>query len=147
MKHRISIICTIVMMVLLVVGCGPTQTGTTGTTHQVTDGAGVAVTVPNEPKRIVPIAASTEDIVLSLVDPSRVAAVGTVPNNVPDESAKVEKHVKATAESMLSVQPDLVLVPNWVSPDAIGEMRNMQIPVYVYKTPTTVEEAKGNQAT
>jgi len=130
------------MMVLLVVGCGPTQTGTTGTTHQVTDGTGVTVTVPSEPKRIVPIAASTEDIVLSLVNPSRVAAVGTVPNNVPDESAKVGTHVKATAESMLSVQPDLVLVPNWISPDAIGEMRNMQIPVYVYKTPTTVEEAK-----
>ena len=50
MKQRISIICTILMMVLLVVGCGPTQTGTTGTTHQVTDGTGVAVTVPNEPK-------------------------------------------------------------------------------------------------
>ena len=32
---------------------------------QVTDGTGVAVTVPSEPKRIVPIAASTEDIVLS----------------------------------------------------------------------------------
>ena len=142
MKQRISIICTIVMMVLLVVGCGPTQRGTTGATRQVTDGTGVAVTVPSEPKRIVPIAASTEDIVLSLVDPSRVAAVGTVVNNVPEASAKVEKHVKATAESMLSVQPDLVLVPNWMSPDAIGEMRNMQIPVYVYKTPTTVEEAK-----
>ena len=120
MKQRISIICTIVMMVLLVVGCGPTQTGSTGATHQVTDGTGVAVTVPSEPKRIVPIAASTEDIVLSLVDPSRVAAVGTVVNNMPEASAKVEKHVKATAESMLSVQPDLVLVPNWISPDAIG---------------------------
>ena len=142
MKQRISIICAILMMALLVVGCGPTQTGTTGATHQVTDGAGVAVTVPSEPKRIVPIGASTEDIVLSLVDPSRVAAVGTVPNNIPDASAKVEKHVKASAESLLSVQPDLVLVPNWVSPDAIGEMRNMQIPIYVYKTPTTVKEAK-----
>ena len=61
---------------------------------------------------------------------------------MPDASAKVEKHVKATTESLLSVQPDLVLIPNWVSPDAIGEMRNMQIPIYVYKTPTTVEEAK-----
>ena len=142
MKQRISIICAILMMALLVVGCGPTQTGTTGTTHQVTDGSGVVVTVPSEPKRIVPIAASTEDIVLSLVNPSRVAAVGTVPNNVPDASAKVEKHVKASAESLLSVQLDLVLVPNWVSPDAIGEMRNMQIPIYVYKTPTTVKEAK-----
>ena len=142
MKQRISIICTIAMMVLLVFGCGPKQLGTTGATHQVTDGTGTVVTVPTEPKRIVPIAASTEDIVLSLVDPSRVAAVGTVPNNVPDASAKVEKHVKASAESMLSVQPDLVLVPNWMSPDAIGEMRNMQIPVYVYKTPTTVQEAK-----
>ena len=142
MKQRISIICTIVMMVLLVFGCGPKQLGTTGATHQVTDGTGTVVTVPTEPKRIVPIAASTEDIVLSLVDPSHVAAVGTVPNNVPDASAKVEKHVKASAESMLSVQPDLVLVPNWMSPDAIGEMRNMQIPVYVYKTPTTVKEAK-----
>lgn len=141
MKQRISIICAI-LMALLVVGCGPTQTGTTGTTHQVTDGSGVVVTVPSEPKRIVPIGASTEDIVLSLVNPSRVAAVGTVPNNVPDASAKVEKHVKASAESLLSVQPDLVLVPNWVSPDAIGEMRNMQIPIYVYKTPTTVKESK-----
>ena len=142
MKQRISIICTIVMMVLLVVGCGPTQTGTTGTTHQVTDGTGTVVTVANEPKRIVPIGTSTEDIVLSLVDPSRVAAIGTLPNNVPDAASKVEKHVKASAESLLSVQPDLVLIPNWMSPDAIGEMRNMQIPVYVYKTPTTVEEAK-----
>ena len=79
---------------------------------------------------------------LSLVDPSRVAAIGTLPNNVPDAASKVEKHVKASAESLLSVQPDLVLIPNWMSPDAIGEMRNMQIPVYVYKTPTTVEEAK-----
>ena len=63
---------------------------------------------------------------------------------MPDKSAKVEKHVKATTESMLSVQPDLVLIPNWVSPDAIGEMRNMQIPIYVYKTPglTVGEEAK-----
>ena len=77
MKQRISIICAILMMVLFVVGCGPAQTGTTGATHQVTDGTGTIVTVPNEPKRIVPIAASTEDIVLSLVDPSRVAAVGT----------------------------------------------------------------------
>ena len=142
MKQRISIICTIVMMVLLVVGCGPTQTGTTGTTHQVTDGTGTVVTVANEPKRIVPIGTSTEDIVLSLVDPSRVAAIGTLPNNVPDAASKVEKRVKASAESLLSVQPDLVLIPNWMSPDAIGEMRNMQIPVYVYKTPTTVEEAK-----
>ena len=142
MKQRISIICAIVMMVLLVVGCGPTQTGTSGTTHQVTDGTGTVVTVANEPKRIVPIGTSTEDIVLSLVDPSRVAAIGTLPNNVPDAASKVEKHVKASAESLLSVQPDLVLIPNWMSPDAIGEMRNMQIPVYVYKTPTTVEEAK-----
>lgn len=142
MKQRISIICTIIMMVLLMVGCGPTQTGTSGTTHQVTDGIGTVVTVANEPKRIVPIGTSTEDIVLSLVDPSRVAAIGTLPNNVPDAASKVEKHVKASAESLLSVQPDLVLIPNWMSPDAIGEMRNMQIPVYVYKTPTTVEEAK-----
>ena len=66
MKQRISIIYNIVMMVLLVVGCGPTQMATTGTTHQVTDGTGTVVTVPNEPKRIVPIAASTEDMVLSL---------------------------------------------------------------------------------
>lgn len=142
MKQRISIICTIVMMVLLVFGCGPKQIGTTGVTHQVTDGTGTVVTVPTEPKRIVPIAASTEDIVLSLVDPSRVAAIGSLPNNVPDASSKVAKHVKASAESLLSVQPDLVLVPNWISPDAIGEMRNMQIPIYVYKTPTTVKEAK-----
>ena len=76
MKQRISIICTILMMVLLVVGCGPTQTGTTGATHQVTDGTGVAVTVPSEPKRIVPIAASTEDIVLSLVDPEPSGCCG-----------------------------------------------------------------------
>ncbi|MFR6482145.1 MAG: hypothetical protein ACLUPK_00895 [Veillonella sp.] len=132
------------MMVLLVVGCGPTQTGTTGT-H--TSGYGwntvQLLRCLVEPKRIVPIAASTEDIVLSLVDPSRVATAGTVPEAVCLTSLpKVGTHVKATAESMLSVQPDLVLVPNWISPDAIGEMRNMQIPVYVYKTPTTVEEAK-----
>ncbi len=76
MKQRIPIICAILMMVLFVVGCGPAQTGTTGATHQVTDGTGTIVTVSNEPKRIVPIAASTEDIVLSLVDPSRVCDWG-----------------------------------------------------------------------
>ena len=43
MKQRISIICTIVMMVLLVVGCGPTQNGGRLALHiRVTDGTGVA---------------------------------------------------------------------------------------------------------
>ncbi len=63
----------------LVVGCGPTQMGTTGATHQVTDGTGTVVTVPSEPKRIVPVARAQRISCYPLVDPSRVAAVGTVP--------------------------------------------------------------------
>lgn len=133
-----------IITVLVISGCGPAQDRTTTVREPVivTDATGATVTIPEQPSRIVPVGVSTEDIVLSLIAPERVVALGQFPNNVPDRSKGIAHHIRFTTEAMLDVQPDLVIAPDWVALEQVEEMRNINIPVYVYTTPETVEEAK-----
>lgn len=142
-KQTWSIFGIILMLMFLLCGCGPEQSNQQNTgAFTVTDATGTAVNISERPQRIVPIGVSTEDIVLSMVTPDRVAAIGTLPNNVPDASSQVKGRVKSSSESLLSVKPDLVIMPDWVSQENINEIRGMNIPLYVYKMPGTVKEAK-----
>lgn len=142
-KRIWSIFGIILMLMFLLCGCGPEQINQRNTgTFTVTDATGTAVNISERPQRIVPIGVSTEDMVLSMVTPDRVAAIGMLPNNVPDVSGRIKGRVKSNTESLLSVQPDLVIMPDWVSPENISEIRGMNIPLYVYKTPGTIQEAK-----
>lgn len=107
--------------------------------HQVTDGQGTKVLIPLHPKHIVSIGVSTDDILIPLVGPDRIAAISYLPPNLKSEAARIPGRISSSTESVISFHPDLVVAADWNSKDYIEEIRAVGIPVYVYRTPKDAE--------
>lgn len=110
--------------------------------HLVRDATGAMVQVPDYPTRIVPIGVSTEDMVISLVGPQKIAALGNLPNNFPEESKQIKARVKLNTEAVLALHPDLLIVPDWVDQEMVITLRGLHVPVYVYRAPKTIEDSE-----
>lgn len=129
------------LLVVSLTGCAlPGVSG--GGQRDLIDHMGYHVSVPEKPTRIISVGAATDDIVLSLVGPERVVAISGTANNVPEASSQVPGRVKSTVESVLSFNPDLVIIPDYVGTDTIQALRDAGLPVYVYVVPSTVKESE-----
>ncbi len=100
-----------------------------------------------QPQRIVSLTLETDEILLSLVAPERIAALTYLADdegisNVTQAAKQVQGRIKTDAESIIAVKPDLVITSNWQSPEIIKSLKEAGIPVYVYKTPSTIEQIK-----
>lgn len=111
-------------------------------THTVKDYTATTIQVPNRAHRIIPVGVSTEDMVIALAGTDRIVALGNLPNNFPEESQKVQAKVKMNTEAILALQPDLLIVPDWVDPEMVTTLRALNVPVYVYTSPKNVEESE-----
>ena len=122
-------------------GCGLPQLGGGGQ-RNVTDGSGTQVAIPASPQRIISVGAATDDILLPLVGSKRVVAISGTANNVPGLSDAVEGRVQSNVESVLSFNPDLVIVPDYISSNTVQALRDAGLTVYVYPVPRTIEESE-----
>ena len=114
----------------------------------VVDAQGQAVKLREKPKRIVSCSISTDEILLEMVDASRIAALSVLVDdpgisNLAAAASGIGTRVDLhSVEPILAVQPDLILVPDFVKPEIIQSLRELGVPVFVYQTPNTVEEVK-----
>lgn len=131
----------LMMLVILSLGCMPDPNVKKSEVRPFTDTTGTAVYVPLHPQRVVSIGVSTDDILIPLLGPGRIAAISDLPSNFPKEAKEIRGRVSMATESIMACQPDLVVIPDWASPDFIQELRSLSLPVYVYHTPTTWEGA------
>ena len=112
------------LIVFSIVGCKTLdETKTLEGTHQIRDSTGAVVQVPDNPTRVVPIGVSTEDMVISLVGPQKIVALGNLPNNFPEESKQIKAKVKLNTEAVLALHPDLLIVPDWVDQEMVVTLR------------------------
>ncbi len=139
---QILLLSVVVMIGLVACGIPKEQEKVSIVTQTVTDDMGVRVEIPQKPRRIVSFGSSTDDILITLVGTDRIVAVSSVPSNLEEDVKKIKGRVKSSTETILSFKPDLVVIPDWVSPHFIDEMRQMKLPVYVHKTPGKVEETR-----
>ncbi|MBF1696459.1 MAG: ABC transporter substrate-binding protein, partial [Selenomonas sp.] len=103
---------------LLLAACSPSGTRSSEpVAYQVTDIEGTVTAFSAPPKRIVTLSMSTDEVMLGLVEPERMAAVNgllddPVSSNVT-ELVKVIPHRigNPTLEEIMALQPDLVVVP------------------------------------
>ena len=131
------------MTLFAIVGCKTLdETKPIEGTHLVRDSTGATVQIPDNPMRIVPIGVSTEDMVISLVGPQKIAALGNLPNNFPEESKQIKARVKLNTEAVLALHPDLLIVPDWVDQEMVITLRGLNVPVYVYRAPRTIEDSE-----
>jgi len=115
--------------------------------YEVQDYQGNRVKMSGKPQRIVSLSLGTDEILLSLVAPVRLAAVTYLADdagisNVAELSKQVPGRVKANLESIIGLQPDVVIVADWQPIELIKSIQDAGIAVYVYKTPATINEVK-----
>ncbi len=138
-------ICLCVSLLLACVGCGFLGiTGKDATLRQVTDAKGNKVEIPVKPQHIVSLNLGTDELLLDLVSPDRIAAVSFLAADegvsyVAAKSQKIPQKIRGTsAEAIMKLHPDLVLIGDWWNLESLQTLREMNIPVYVYKTPYTL---------
>ena len=149
---RLSLICLLVILCFTIVlgGCDsgkPTPQVPKQAGYEVQDYQGNTVKMPDKPQRIVSLSLGTHEILLSLVTPDRLAALtyladDTGISNVAELSKQVPGRVTANLESIIGLKPDLVIVADWQPIELIKSIQDAGIAVYVYKTPSTIEEIK-----
>jgi len=113
----------------------------------VRDAWGAALTLAKAPQAIVSLTLTTDELLSSLVDPGRMAAIeafATDPgiSNVAEWAKKVPVKVSADKEKILALGADLVLVADWKEKDFVQSLRDARVPVFVFHSPNDFEELK-----
>lgn len=107
------------------------------------DDARNVVVLPAAPRRIVSLTLATDEILLSLVDTTRIIAVTTFAadnqiSNVADQAALIPYKLTQNVETIISLQPDLVLVASWSDPSPVKQMRDAGVAVYLMASGVSV---------
>ena len=115
--------------------------------YEVVDSTGYVLKLPQKPQKIVSLSISTDEILMALVTAERIAALSHLADNsglsnIVEQANVIPKRIRANPESVIALQPDLVIIPDWLPPALSQTLREAGIPVYVYKTATTIDEVK-----
>jgi iron complex transport system substrate-binding protein len=111
----------------------------------VTDDAGSSITLPAKPSRIASLTMFTDEVLLELVEPSRIVALTTFAadpaiSNVVEKSKAVPTKLAMNVEILVALEPDLLFVANWTEADKVKQLRDAGIPVYLTSTGVTAGE-------
>lgn len=116
--------------------------------YTVVDSTGYKLVFQEKPHRIVSLNTSIDEIIMNLVTAERVVAV-TYYADDPGISNCVEKVKNVpfrfrgnSVESLLAMEPDLLIAADWMDKTKIKTFRDMGLKVYVYKTPVSIKEVK-----
>jgi iron complex transport system substrate-binding protein len=110
----------------------------------VTDDSGATVALAAQPRRIISLTLPTDEILLSLVDASRILALTTLAgdpgiSNVAASAARVPRAMTLNVEPIIALHPDLVFAANWSDASLIGQLRSAGVPVYLVASCTSVK--------
>lgn len=104
---------------------------------------------PKKPQRIVSLTLGTDEILFSLVDPKRIAAVtylATDPgiSHVAEAAKRVPNKIRANLEQVVALQPDLVFVAAYTSMDVVKQLNEARLPVVKLELFSSIEGIKEN---
>lgn len=121
------------------------------TSYEVVDAQGTVVKLKAKPQRIVTFSIGTDEIVLGLVPPKRMAAINETlddpkSSNVVNLAKQIPQKIprNPSVEATAALRPDLVIVPNWIPLENIAALRDLEIPVLVCKTPKGIKDVRAS---
>ena len=116
--------------------------------YTVTDIEGTAVDFPAAPERIITLSMSTDEVMLGLVEPARIAAVNSllddpVSSNVTGLVKEIPQRIgNPTVEEIMALHPDLVVVPDWGDLTMVPSLREAGLKVVVCKGARNLAEIR-----
>lgn len=119
--------------------------------YQVTDVEGTVVTFKHKPQRILTVSAGTDELMLGLVEPERMAAINESladreHTNIPWVCDRIPTVIprSPSVEQIAALHPDLVVVTPWMPRENIDAIRELNVPVVVCKSAATIEDIHDN---
>ncbi|MCG3114951.1 MAG: ABC transporter substrate-binding protein [Candidatus Manganitrophus sp. SA1] len=108
-----------------------------------------ATVSPKKPQRIVSLTLGTDEILFSLVDPKRIAAVTYLAvdpgiSHVAEAAKRVPNKIRANLEQVVALQPDLVFVATYTSMDVVKQLTEARLPVVKLELFSSIEGIKRN---
>ena len=141
---------TVIFAALLIGGCINSSEQQAGG-YQITDVEGTVVTFEHKPQRILTVSAGTDELMLGLVEPERMAAINESladreHTNIPWVCDRIPTVIprSPSVEQIAALRPDLVVVTPWMSRENIDAIRELNVPVLVCKSAATMEDIHDN---
>ena len=138
------------LLVLLLSSCADLSKEQAGG-YQVTDVEGTVVTFAHKPQRILTVSAGTDELMLGLVEPERMAAINesladTAHTNIPWVRDRIPTVIvrSPSVEQVAALHPDLVVVTPWMPRENIDAIRTLNVPVLVCRSAATMEDIHAN---
>ena len=150
-KHiRVCAVLTMIFAALLIGGCINSSEQQAGGYH-ITDVEGTVVTFAHKPQRILTVSAGTDELMLGLVEPERMAAINESladreHTNIPWVCDRIPTVIprSPSVEQIAALHPDLVVVTPWMPRENIDAIRELNVPVVVCKSAATMEDIHDN---
>ena len=148
LKKKLPVVFLCMLCVLLTACSMPKSAEEKPAAYTVTDIEGTVVDIPSPPKRIVTLSMSTDETMLGLVEPQRMAAVNTllddpVSSNVTGLVKEIPQRIgNPTVEEIMALQPDLVVVPDWGDLTMVPSLREVGLKVIVCKGASNLAEIR-----
>lgn len=147
---RLGYAALIFLLIAALSGCGGFQGGPADmpqSAYEVQDGQGKTLKLPHKPQRIASLSIGTDEVLVHLVAPERIAALTYLADdpeisNITAQAQSIATKVRANPEQLIALQPDLLLVPDWQPQELIDTLRQAGLPVYMYHAPNTIEQIK-----
>ncbi|MEP7289437.1 MAG: ABC transporter substrate-binding protein [Chloroflexota bacterium] len=118
--------------------------------RNIKDSIGTAITLPAKPVRIVSAYLGADEVLFSLVDPSRIVAVTSFAldpaiSNVVEQAKKIPNQLaKTDPEAIISYKPDLVLISSFTDAGVIKQLRDAGLPVFLLANYNTIKDIEDN---
>ena len=135
------------VLLLLFAGCGNgARVESDGDVfYRGTDDDGAEIVLRERPHHIVSLGLSTDEILLSLASPEQIAALTSYADDpglcsMTEAAQAVSVKIKdKSPESVLALDPDLVLVTDGVPKELADSLRDLGISVFVFHTPKRID--------
>ena len=141
---------TVIFAALLIGGCINSSEQQAGG-YQVPDVEGTVVEFTHKPQRILTVSAGTDELMLGLVEPERMAAINESladreHTNIPWVCDRIPTVIprSPSVEQIAALRPDLVVVTPWMPRENIDAIRELNVPVLVCKSAATMEDIHDN---
>jgi len=147
MNRKIIMVLLLSITCIMFIGCGNTVQVEQNVGYKVTDSNGQVLEMLHKPQHIVSLTLCSDEILLSLVDKSCLASVSSLAtnssiSNVAAQAGALPMLENKSIEAILAKNPDLIIVGDWLPDDFIVSLRELNLPVYVYKTPQSIAEVR-----
>lgn len=146
MYRRLTLVVSLLVVAAALAAPAFSQSGAWPRT--IADDTGTKITLAAKPRKIVSATLPTDEILLSLVDRSKLAAVSSFAvdagvSNVAQQAVPVPlKLAQLNAEVVISLKPDIVFVADWSDAASVKQLRDAGVPVFEFKSPLTVKQVE-----